>query len=643
MSEHKTSGCIAADYSLMSTRTEIRIVILGGTGVGKTTFLNGLFPILSDVVPMCRSTKSIEIVRISSNKTTPAKKQCRQDDRDSCETPSPSTEKVVILGHNVYLDDQVLDLQDNTTLVMIDTPGIDECSCREMSFEYIKKNWLEFDCVILVIDVNYRSRKGYMIKLLQFLKQQNVETKDIPIIILCNKVDNPNDADVLEQVKSMRMEVQRIFGIGDRKEALERMLAGTLLPVSLKPNPCFIPISSKNEFFNAANDADGHHHHIIESNFQSVIQIINLFIGGMDMTLSWVMGGGGIVHNLNRLYDRNTTLGITTNHIRNDFWTAYIKEKENAFSKLKANVQEVCRLHAPMYELVSFAQNINGKLHASPNDYGTKHEQLLEIVSEMKGLIRRQFRVIKEQESNWVPIDPDIFESIYCPSFWEWREWIPDDLEYPWCKRFPMDHVRTIKDNNPVINHPLSGWYNTRTGEGFPTAREQHPANHWPCFWEWDGLNKLWMNKYSSTTKHGSSDINPATLCFNWASLTPNDWSTILSSMFTVSGDPCFYENFGKEMTEKNLLFQNGRFQRPEYCYKCDVLNCKCEKIGVKYIDCMAGSYVDGSFVPTNKRKYDHAMQIKIPQNLSDPGHWGHLCWMFVVFMKSLSGTMENV
>jgi hypothetical protein len=51
----------------------------------------------------------------------------------------------------------------------------------------------------------------------------------------------------------------------------------------------------------------------------------------------------------------------------------------------------------------------------------------------------------------------------------------------------------------------------------------------------------------------------------------------------------------------------------------------------------MKGSYVDGTFVPKDKSKYDRAVHFLIPEHLSDAAHWGHLGWMFCEFTKSLT------
>ena len=103
-----------------------------------------------------------------------------------------------------------------------------------------------------------------------------------------------------------------------------------------------------------------------------------------------------------------------------------------------------------------------------------------------------------------------------------------------------------------------------------------------------------------------------------------------------MSADRFMYSELGNIIKELEFLSRTGRFVRFEYCYKCKVSSCNCPKIGEKYLAYQEGSYVGGSFVPTDKVKYDRARQVKTPDKLSDPAHWGNLGWMYVEFMKSL-------
>ena len=143
--------------------------------------------------------------------------------------------------------------------------------------------------------------------------------------------------------------------------------------------------------------------------------------------------------------------------------------------------------------------------------------------------------------------------------------------------------------------------------------------------------------------KRVSKDTNPATLSYNWATLSPYDWSAILSAMFTCEGEKVFYENFSKELSEKEYLCRHGRFVQPEYCYQCKRSTCQCQKIGSRYEEYLEGSYLDGIFVPVDQVKYNLVRHIQVHEELSNPDHWGHLGWMFVEFMQSRDGMNKSM
>ena len=48
-----------------------------------------------------------------------------------------------------------------------------------------------------------------------------------------------------------------------------------------------------------------------------------------------------------------------------------------------------------------------------------------------------------------------------------------------------------------------------------------------------------------------------------------------------------------------------------------------------KPFESLKGTCKDGIFVPSYENKYALVMQIKMPKNLLDPKHWGHLAWKF--------------
>ena len=675
---------------------------MGNKGSGKTSVLNVLFP--GSPVELLR--QGVAKIHFSLACTRDAKRQrqlveggaslmpggtavydkSRPDRKMTKKKVFRKAEEISVKSYYVELDCPIYNLTRDNTIVVTDTPGIDTCDNEDRCMQYVQKKWVEFDCVVLVIDVSYSMNQAAMFFLLSFVQVQKDDVKDIPVMILCNKADHPHDDAVAGLIRTMQANVERAFSVDDRKIALEKMINGSLLPKAGRANPCFIPVSAKmanlytelrkapcdvngqvynvggmeeekmekakaHEFnaetamgrsgndrndysyslqnkvtpeensdliFGIVNNPKEYQRRTDRSNFQTAVFVLNRFVGGdyqpwvkmgneLEETMSLLSKGLGIVENLNLVYDKNKELGLPTSHIQNTFWSAYHLLKKQAFDRLGKDVTAVCKLHSPMWELVHYAHSMLERGNMSST---TKDKELGIVIDEMKDMIRLQFHLLRKKEAGWAPIDPCLLDSSYCPGMWEWRE---------------------------------SGWYNTKTNATFPTTRDLHPANQWADFWKWNESKKLWTNQYSMDEKRVSKDTNPATLSYNWATLSPYDWSAILSAMFTCEGEKVFYENFSKELSEKNYLCQHGRFVQPEYCYQCKRSTCQCQKIGSRYEEYLEGSYLDGIFVPVDQLKYNLVRHIQVHEELSDPDHWGHLGWMFVEFMQSRDGMNKSM
>eukprot|EP00978_Attheya_sp_CCMP212_P047539 scaffold421807_cov59-Attheya_sp.AAC.1 len=87
------------------------------------------------------------------------------------------------------------------------------------------------------------------VKLLKLVNEQCEKKNDIPVIVLNNKVDDPDDEDFSVLVDEARSEVEKIFGVQDLEGLLEKITPRegrcTRLP---KSSPAFIPISAGNAF-----------------------------------------------------------------------------------------------------------------------------------------------------------------------------------------------------------------------------------------------------------------------------------------------------------------------------------------------------------------------------------------------------------
>ena len=81
---------------------------------------------------------------------------------------------------------------------------------------------------------------------LKFVKENNQESKNIPTIILGNKMDDLNDEDTIYQIEETRLKTIEIFGnIACKSKPSKGRMKGK----NIKSNEtAFIPLSAKNAF-----------------------------------------------------------------------------------------------------------------------------------------------------------------------------------------------------------------------------------------------------------------------------------------------------------------------------------------------------------------------------------------------------------
>jgi GTP1/Obg family GTP-binding protein len=81
--------------------------------------------------------------------------------------------------------------------------------------KHVKEKWATFDCV--VVDGWKAGRQSEeQVNLLNLVKE-SMDTKEVPVIILCNKVDDPDDEEQAGLIAEARLKVEEIFGVGCRR------------------------------------------------------------------------------------------------------------------------------------------------------------------------------------------------------------------------------------------------------------------------------------------------------------------------------------------------------------------------------------------------------------------------------------------
>lgn len=112
---------------------------------------------------------------------------------------------------DVELDQPLVEMRPDTALVLMDIPGLNEAGSQEMYQNYVNKQWNTFDCVIVVMDVVQAVNTEEQVQLLKLIQNNNSTQKNIPIIVLCNKVVDLSNKEVLVMVEEVRAKVAEIF------------------------------------------------------------------------------------------------------------------------------------------------------------------------------------------------------------------------------------------------------------------------------------------------------------------------------------------------------------------------------------------------------------------------------------------------
>jgi GTPase SAR1 family protein len=216
---------------------EIKIALLGYVSVGKTTVLNALLKDKFSEVSMRRTTASVNYFRIHTTAPTASDSTAATPTATIDELLFSPTETLgVITKDNAKLRDSgtflhcnkgvvhektfdveidepfINEMRADTQLVLVDIPGLNEADTKDIYRDNVtNKLWSTFDCVIVVMDVSQDLNTEKQVQLLELVKQNCMEKKNIPILVVCNKVDDPDNVELMELVSEVRVKVELIF------------------------------------------------------------------------------------------------------------------------------------------------------------------------------------------------------------------------------------------------------------------------------------------------------------------------------------------------------------------------------------------------------------------------------------------------
>jgi GTPase SAR1 family protein len=236
-------------FLIMKTHTfEIKVALLGHVSAGKSTVLNALLRDKFSEVSMRRTTAGVNFFRLhtkipkdanvldqaegdSNVKEDPEKVDTPPTDvgswgsepevlRDASHTLQTiahdnsilrQTNQIQECTFDVELDEPLCPMLSNTKLVLIDIPGLNEAGSKAIYLKYVNDKWNTFDCVIAVMDVMQGVNTEEQVQLLRMIQRNLSTKKKMPIIVLCNKVDDPDNHEIKILVNEVRTKVKEIF------------------------------------------------------------------------------------------------------------------------------------------------------------------------------------------------------------------------------------------------------------------------------------------------------------------------------------------------------------------------------------------------------------------------------------------------
>lgn len=169
---------------------------------------------------MRRTTAGINFFRINAQKNESTEETGWTPDTEEPQDASSILEKTIadnkvlrtanVIQERVFdieLDEPLCEMRKDTSLVIVDIPGLNEADSSEMYMDYVGQQWDTYDCVIVVMDALKGVNTEEQVSLLKFVKEKQAMMRDVPIIVLCNKVDDSDHEEVSLLVDEVRAKV----------------------------------------------------------------------------------------------------------------------------------------------------------------------------------------------------------------------------------------------------------------------------------------------------------------------------------------------------------------------------------------------------------------------------------------------------
>lgn len=570
---------------------------------GKSTLLNALLGDKFSEVSLKRTTACVNFFDVTQTDQEPeahpptvqtADIVLQEISKDNQESSPNVKEK----NFKVKIEHSICEMREDTKLVLVDIPGFDSTGSSKKYRDYLEQNWTTLDCVVVVIDV-FQVDDDEQLDLLKFV-EDNRTRKDIPIIVVANKVDDPNDEDTIQQVKEIRQKTTTILNAENK-------------PTSTASKTAFVPLSAKNAFvYMKAGSLDLNHLHdpkyadfvnkigyneygltwskaegrgkvatvfnilqnpsvldarLAGTNFTSFLSKLSEFVGGNERqevilanqvkfllnnvseeTLGEKMISEFILENFKKLQ----AIGKGDEEIdslQKTFWRLYRQYETDVFREYLEKYVDPTAMERPHLELE--------KYHELTLMLGWKHDASLVQVA-VKQLLRRQLNFLLEKAQAWSL-------EAHCVAAGATMQGDADNINIGWHNEIPR-----------------------KVGHGYRLG----------------GLSVFWKEWK-----------NPETV--RWRTMSPQNWIFVLESLSLVWNQTRFIKHFGPDKIKLERTLMN---------FRCKFELFSCQQVMNPTERLLLFAYKNQIM------DKPPATVEQVPISLADPSHWGFSAWKFINF-----------
>lgn len=557
--------------------------------------------------------------------------------------------QIQTVTYSIDIEKEIIPMHSQTAFSFAVIPGVVEGSgttkCKQPYLTYVTEKWDTFDAIIVVMD----GKKGISdddVTLLKVVKE-NLSKREIPIILLFNKIDNAEDEKLARHVKKAQVKVEKIFSIN----AINSEEASTTSK-NASANPSFVPCSALHAYIYRAGarltvyqfeDFDKDLMEVIgkvhvgsknwkkmthEERFRKTHAILAdqkqfqevMTDCGFDKVMSVLDHFLGGAQTQERLIQQQIDLSLKKLSPFQPEWISYtvfaaykkqIKLSERSSGSAEEALSRQSRLREAFwttfeeYQAGTFQKFVNGfpaRVHvvADPLQELVYYHKLVDlakwegeeevVVDKMKAFVRRYLQFLFKHEHETNGNSSWSITSNISPIDWSviWRSILLLSYDKSFCQAFGREQI---------ICQALAQEANNWKANGFNGAEKNCPH----CFTTLDKTKK--------------------------------------KPFYPRCKGCCVVFMPGQAMTESFDCAYCGNCKLGGQSRQCE--NCKCRHEELPNMkESLKFSYSeDGILVPADADKYNKVVHLDIVESLDDPNHFGHPIYKLCNFVASLAET----